>query len=124
MAAGRPQQAENSVELGLQGEVRARLREMSVADRVAALQNQSRGGNFRVFESIENDPLPAPGFMGGPDESAKVLGNARQQYVQQKFPDTWKDAEDTTHNAEIATLMLGVAGSSCLPQNEIQAGLS
>jgi hypothetical protein len=121
--AGKPQQPESSTEIALQGEIRSRLREMSVSERIAALQNQAQNGDFRVFESIINDPLPISNFLGTPNESSRVLGDAREQYVQQKFPDVWERAVTTAHNAETATAMKSIAEFSCVLQNEAAVGL-
>jgi hypothetical protein len=116
-------QPESAAEIALQGEVRSRLRSMSVSDRIAALQNQSNAGDFRIFEAIENDPLPIPGFLGNPDESGGVLDEARSHFIRLRHGETWHQAQVASHNLEIAGMVKAIAVSSSLRQIEVNAGL-
>jgi hypothetical protein len=118
----KPRQPESSTEIALQAEVRSRLREMSLSERLSALQKTSKAGDFRVFEAIENDPLPIPNFLGNPDESSKVLGDARSQYIRSQYGDTWQNAQVATHNLEIAKMTKDIAVGSGLIENEVAVG--
>ena len=117
-AAGKIPQAENSVELGLQSETRARLRAMNVPDRIAAVQSKKH--NFIAFRSIENDPLFDPNFLGENGETQRILNEVRDSYVQTNFSEAWEKARTTAHNAEIAGMMRDFALQG-LEQNKIQA---
>ena len=118
--AGRIRQAEDSVELGLQAETRARLRAMTVADRMLAVQNSRM--NYIAFRSVENDPLLDQNFLGKGEETKKTLDNVRAAYVQANFPKVLKDARITSHKAEIAGMMRDFALGG-LKQNEVNAGI-
>jgi hypothetical protein len=121
-AVERPKQPESSTEIALQAEVRSRMREMSVSERLSTLQKQSNAGDFRVFEAIENDPMPIANFLGNPDESSSVLADARGAYVRSRYGEAWQNAQTATHNLEIAKMTKDIAEGSGLVENEVSVG--
>ena len=119
--AGRPPQPETPSEIALQREVRDRLRALPTSEWTKILQDETKRGNLRVFESVMNDPLPV-NFLAETGE-AEVVAEARENYIKQKFPEAWENAKKTAHTLEVADLVKAGALASSLKENEIQAGI-
>lgn len=119
--AGRPRQPETPTEIALQREIRDRLRALPTPEWTQILQDETKRGNLRIFESVMNDPLPV-NFLSETGE-AEVVAEARENYIKQKFPEAWENAIKTARTLEVAELIKVAALTSSIKENEIQAGI-